>query len=100
VVVARSGISRRPCSHREALPRDNAERYRIFEKPSAPAPTERERTLQRRKAELARVRESLARPGLRVGMKDALRAQVRVLVKEIAALGRKGVRPTTRSSCP
>jgi ATP dependent DNA ligase-like protein len=64
--------------------RDNAERYRIFEKPSAPAPSER--TLQRRKTELARVRESLARPGLRVGMKDALRAQVRVLVEEIAAL--------------
>jgi hypothetical protein len=28
----------------------------------------------------------LGRPGLRVGMKDALRAQVRVLVDEIAAL--------------
>jgi hypothetical protein len=66
--------------------RDNAERYRIFEKPAKPQLTERERTLQRRKAELARVRESLAQPGLRVGMKDALRAQVRVLVAEIAEL--------------
>jgi hypothetical protein len=32
------------------------------------------------------VGESLGRPGLRVGMKDAPRAQVRVLVEEIAAL--------------
>jgi bifunctional non-homologous end joining protein LigD len=44
----------------------NQQRYKILEKPpKPPAPTERERTLQRRKAELARVRESLARPGLR-----------------------------------
>jgi ATP-dependent DNA ligase len=66
--------------------RDNAERYRLFEPPKKPELSEREKTLQRRWAELARVRESLGRPGLRVGMKDALRAQVRVLVDEIAAL--------------
>jgi hypothetical protein len=32
------------------------------------------------------VRESLATPGLRDGMKDALRAQVRILLQEIAEL--------------
>ena len=86
--------------------RDNANRYKLFEGPKKPpaqtyarttsgdqnertrsfSEAERERTLERRKVELARVRESLSRPGLRVGMKDALRAQVRVLVQEIAAL--------------
>jgi ATP dependent DNA ligase domain len=67
--------------------RDNAERYRIFEKPAKPpAPTERERALQKKREELARVRASLARPGLRAGLFAALKAQQRALQQEIAEL--------------
>jgi|SoiMethySBSTD1v2_1073268.scaffolds.fasta_scaffold630533_1 bifunctional non-homologous end joining protein LigD len=67
--------------------RDNAERYRLFEKPrKPPAPTERERALQRRKAELARLHERLTEPKLRPGVVDALRAQEKALLQEIAEL--------------
>jgi len=67
--------------------RDDANRYKLFEKPPRPpATTERERTLQRRKAELARVQERLADPELRQGLKAAHKAQERLLLQEIAEL--------------
>jgi hypothetical protein len=67
--------------------RDNANRYKLFEKPTKPlGPTERERALQRKRAELVRVRESLARVGLRAGLFAALKAQERALLVEIAEL--------------
>jgi ATP-dependent DNA ligase len=70
--------------------RDNANRYKLFEKPSKPlGPTERERALQRKRAELVRVRESLARVGLRAGLFAALKAQERALLQEIAELEAK-----------
>jgi hypothetical protein len=51
-----------------------------------PVPPERERTLQRKRVELARVRASFARPGLSAGLFAALKAQERTLLQEIAEL--------------
>jgi bifunctional non-homologous end joining protein LigD len=65
----------------------NQFRHKMFEghkKP--PAPTEREKTLQRRRTELARVQERLADSELRPGLKAAHKAQERVLLQEIAEL--------------
>jgi bifunctional non-homologous end joining protein LigD len=71
----------------EGWRRRNQYRYRVFEKPqSAPATTEREKTLRRRKTELARVQERLADPELRPGLKAAHKAQERLLLQEIAEL--------------
>jgi ATP-dependent DNA ligase len=64
--------------------RDNQERYRVFEKPAAL--TERERALRRKWEELARVRTSLANPGLRAGLFAAFKAQELALLREIAEL--------------
>jgi bifunctional non-homologous end joining protein LigD len=67
--------------------RENQFCHKLFEghkKP--PALTEREKTLQRRKVELARIQEGLAEPALRAGMKAALKAQERALLQEIAEL--------------
>jgi ATP dependent DNA ligase domain len=67
--------------------RDNTYRYILFEGPKKPpAQTERERALQRKRVELGRVRESLARVGLRAGLFAALKAQERALLQEIAEL--------------
>src|SRR4029453_4546154 len=61
--------------------RINAERHRLFEGPRRPARselTEGQRALAKKREELARVRASLARPGLRAGMFAALKAQERL----------------------
>jgi hypothetical protein len=44
--------------------RDNAERYRLFEPPKKPEPTERDRELKKKREELARVQERLLAPDL------------------------------------
>jgi hypothetical protein len=59
--------------------RINAERWRIFEGPSKPALTEAQKTLAKKRQELARVRASLARPGLRPGLAAAFKAQEQAL---------------------
>jgi len=66
--------------------RINAERWRIFEGPSKPEPTEAQKMLAKKREELARVLASLARPGLRAGLFAALEAQERSLLKEIAEI--------------
>jgi hypothetical protein len=66
--------------------RINAERWRIFEGPRKPVLTEAQKTLAKKREELARVRASLARPGLRAGLFAALKAQERLLLEEITEL--------------
>jgi hypothetical protein len=69
--------------------RINAERWRIFEgQPKPPVPTERESDLERKRAELARVRATLARAGLRAGLFAAMKAQERLLSEVIEDLKR------------
>jgi hypothetical protein len=71
----------------EGRRRRNEHRHKLFEKPPRPpAPTERERALLKKREELAQVRASLTRPGLRAGVSAALEAQERALLKEIAEL--------------
>jgi hypothetical protein len=70
-----------------AWKRANANRHKLFEDPKKPpAPTENERTLERKRAELARVRASLARPGLGPGLAAASKAQEKALLWEIEEL--------------
>jgi hypothetical protein len=64
------------------------ERWRIFEGPSKPVMTEAQKTLAKKREELARVRASLARPELRAGLFAALKAQERLLSEEIEDLKR------------
>ena len=65
----------------------NEDRQKLFEGPrKRAAPTERERELQRKREEFARVQERLAGPGLRPGLKTALQAQERELLREIAEI--------------
>jgi hypothetical protein len=59
----------------------NADRGRLFETSRRTEPNPRERDLKRKREELARVQASLARKGLRAGMKDALEAQERILLQ-------------------
>jgi hypothetical protein len=54
-------------------------------KPPAP-PTDRERALEKKRAELARIQERLADPDLRAGLRAAHKAQERALLREIAEL--------------
>jgi hypothetical protein len=54
--------------------RDNTHRHKLFEGPKKPlAPSEREKALQKKREELARVQERLARPALRPGMRTPCR---------------------------
>jgi hypothetical protein len=64
----------------------DAERSRLFEKQKPQAPTERESALQWRKDELVGLQERLTDPQLRPGVVDALRAQLKTLLQEIAEL--------------
>ena len=69
--------------------RANINRHKLFDgSKKPPVPSEWEKTLQRKRAELARVRTSLARPGLSAGLFAALKAQERALLQEIAELER------------
>jgi ATP-dependent DNA ligase len=67
---------------------ENQFRHKMFEghkKPPAP-PTDRERALEKKRAELARIQERLADPDLRAGLRAAHKAQERALLREIAEL--------------
>lgn len=66
--------------------RDNAERYRLFETPKKPEPTERERALEKKREELARVRDRFEGSNLTAGMARDLRKNVVILEREIAEL--------------
>jgi bifunctional non-homologous end joining protein LigD len=66
--------------------RINAERWRIFEGPSKPALTEAQKTLAKKRTELARVLERLLDPDLRPGLARELRRHVDILEREIAEL--------------
>jgi hypothetical protein len=64
----------------------NAERWRIFEGPRKPEPTEAQKVLAKKRQELARVLEHLRSPGLSQGIARELRKHVAILEKEIAEL--------------
>ena len=67
--------------------RINSERYRLFEgPPSKPELTEAEKTLAKKRQELARVIERLRSPQLSHGMARELRKNVAILEREIAEL--------------
>jgi len=68
--------------------RRNQYRYKLFEKPAKPpVPTERERILQSRRDELARLQERMAEPErLRPSLAAAFKAQEGTLILEIAEL--------------
>jgi hypothetical protein len=66
--------------------RINAERWRIFEGPSKPELTEAQRTLARKRQQLARIIEHLRSPGLSQGIARELRKHVAILEQEIAEL--------------
>ena len=66
--------------------RINAERCRIFEGPRKPELTEAQKTLAKKRQELARVLEWLGSPGLMLGIARELRKHVVILEREIAEL--------------
>ena len=67
--------------------RINAERYRLFEgPPRKPELTEAQKTLAKKRAELARVLERLRSPPLSHGIARELRKQQAILEREIAEL--------------
>ena len=66
--------------------RINAERWRIFEGPRKPQLTEAQKTLAKKRQELARVLDRLRSPGLRPGIARELRKQQVILEREIAEL--------------
>jgi bifunctional non-homologous end joining protein LigD len=66
--------------------RINAERWRIFEGPSKPELTEAQKTLAKKRQELARVLERLRSPQLSHSMARELRKHVAILEREIAEL--------------
>ena len=66
--------------------RENAERNRLFEKPSKPEITERHRALAKKREELARVLERLEAPDALPGITKELRRYVAILKREIADL--------------
>ena len=63
-------------------------RWRIFETPRKPELTEAQKTLTKKREELARVLESLQSPGLSPGMARELRKNAAVLEREIAEIER------------
>ena len=66
--------------------RINAERWRMFESPSKPALTEAQKTLAKKRQELARVRERLQSPQLSDGIARELGKQQVTLERDIAEL--------------
>ena len=70
--------------------RQNTERHRLFEQPSKPNITERDRALAKRREEPARVLNSLKAPVVRPGIAKELRRHVATLEREIAALEATG----------
>ena len=66
----------------------NARRHKIFEGPRKPELTEAQKTLAKKRQELARVLERLGSPGLTPGIARELRKHVAILEREIAGLER------------
>ena len=66
--------------------RDNAERHLLFEKPRKPELTDAQKTLAKKRQELARVLDRLRAPGLSQGMTRELRKHAAILKREIAEL--------------
>lgn len=66
--------------------RVNAERWRIFEGPRKPELTEAQKTLAKKREELARVLEHLQSPGQTPGIGRELRRHVASLERKIAEL--------------
>jgi hypothetical protein len=67
--------------------RSNVGRHKLFEGQRKPELTKAEKTLAKKREELARVLEQLRTPGLRQGVTRELRKQVAILELEIAELG-------------
>ena len=70
----------------EGWRRDNAERWRIFEAPRKPELTEAQKTLAKKRQELARVIERLRSPPLSHGIARELKKQKAILEREIAEM--------------
>jgi hypothetical protein len=68
------------------LEANNAERHKLFEGPHKPELTEAEKTLAKKRQELARVVERLRSPPLSHGIARELRKQQAILEREIAEL--------------
>jgi hypothetical protein len=66
--------------------RQNAQRWRIFEGNTKPVMTEDQKTLKKKREELARVLERLRSPGLTSGLARELRKHVGIPEREIAEL--------------
>ena len=64
--------------------RINSERYRLFEGPRKPELTKAQKTLAKKREELARVQERLQAPDLRPGIARELRKHLTILEREIA----------------
>lgn len=71
------------CAHWK---RENAERHRLFEQPSKPKISERDRALAKKRQELVRVLERLEAPDVRPGIAEELRRHQALLEAEIAEL--------------
>ena len=71
-----------------AWKRANSERWRIFEGPRKPEMMETQKTLARKREQLARVIERLRSPPLSHGIAHELRKQQSILEREIAELER------------
>jgi hypothetical protein len=72
--------------------RINPERYRLFEGPRKPELTEAQKTLARKRQELARVIERLRSPGLTSGLARELCKNVASLEQEIVELERASLK--------
>ena len=68
--------------------RINSERYRLFEGARKPELTEAQKTLAKKRQELARVLERLRAPGLSAGIARELRKNAASLEREIAQIER------------
>jgi hypothetical protein len=79
--------------------RINAERHKLFEGPRKPEQTEAQKTLAKKRQELARVLERLRAPGLSAGMARELRKQQAILKREIVELGSHLCRDGTPGTC-
>jgi ATP dependent DNA ligase domain len=80
--AGRAAIGQKRSVRDESAP--NAERWRIFEGPRKPELTEAQKTLAKKREELARVLEHLRSPGLSPDLTRELRKHVAILEREIA----------------
>jgi ATP-dependent DNA ligase len=80
--------------------RANEHRHKLFEGARTPEPTEDEKALAKKRAELARVLERLRDPDLRPGLARELHKHVEILEREIADLEASGKQPLTSKKSP